>query len=200
MARKAGGVRFVATVVALDLLLLAVLRTSLDVDLEALAVSARWTARYAVVWFLGAFTASALVRRWPGPVTRWILERRRWIGVSFAITLYVHLGVLVEMAWRWPDEFLGAIPIPSLVVGGTTYAFVLAQALTSNDAAVRWLGAARWRRLHLIGSHLVWLALLLGTVPRALQAPPWWALTVAIGALVPLRIRTRSTRRDGRSA
>jgi len=63
---------------------------------EGARAAIRFTARTSMALFLLAFTASALYRFWPGRVTRWIRQNRRYLGVSFAGSLGVDaLAIMV---------------------------------------------------------------------------------------------------------
>ncbi|MFC4309935.1 hypothetical protein ACFPN2_12665 [Steroidobacter flavus] len=51
----------------------------------------RATARSSFALFALAATASAVYYFWPNPWTRWQLRNRRYLGVSFALSLAIHL-------------------------------------------------------------------------------------------------------------
>ncbi len=111
-----------------------------------------WTARISFTLFTLAFTASAMVRRWPNAFTHWCIANRRYLGLSFALAHIVHFGALSMMI-----VVTGTDPeLITLVFGGSAYVFVLLMALTSNDQSVQWLGA-NWSRLHTFGGYYVWI-------------------------------------------
>lgn len=120
-------------------------------NLDAALAAARWTARFSFTWFLLAWTASSVATLWPGGWRRSLLRRRRALGLSFAAAHFVHAGFFLTAIFA----FGVTRPLGLFIGGGTAYAFVLAMALTSNDAAVRWLGARRWRLLHTVGGAVV---------------------------------------------
>lgn len=113
--------------------------------------AASWTARWSFIWFLLAWSASSLAMLWPGGWRRQLLRRRRAAGVSFAAAHVVHAGFFTTAILVFGVER----PVPILVSGGLVYAVILAMAATSNDAALRRLGARRWKRLHTIGGWIV---------------------------------------------
>ena len=136
-------------------------------NLDAALDAARWTARFSFAWFLLAWTASSVATLWPGGWRRTLLRRRRALGLSFAAAHFVHAGFFLTAIF----EFGVTRPIGLFIGGGTAYAFVLAMALTSNDAAVRWLGARRWRLLHTVGGAVVMVVFVKSYFLRIPEAP-----------------------------
>ncbi len=65
---------------------------------EGVHVVIRATARTSFFLFLTAFTATALVKLWPGAMTKWIRANRRYIGVSFAVSHLLHAIAIVTLA------------------------------------------------------------------------------------------------------
>jgi hypothetical protein len=122
---------------------------------ESLRRAIRWTARTSLVLFLAAFLASALRHRRPGACTRWLVQNRRYVGLSFAWSHLLHLLAIVALA-RWAPQAFADVPGVTLVFGGGGFVVVALLAATSNDAAVAWLGQARWSRLHRAGLYYLW--------------------------------------------
>ena len=113
--------------------------------------AARYTARCSFLLFVPVFIASSWNRLWPSGLSRAVVRRRRALGLAFAAAHTVHLYALVtysRMAGNTPDAVTG-------IVGGGAYVAMFAMVATSNDAAVRWLGAS-WRRLHKVGIYWLW--------------------------------------------
>lgn len=136
-------------------------------NLDAALAAARWTARWSFVWFLMAWSASSVATLWPGGWRRTLLRRRRALGLSFAAAHFVHAGFFLTAIF----EFGVTRPLGLFLGGGTAYAFVLAMALTSNDAAVRWLGARRWRQLHTVGGWVVMIVFIKSYFLRVPEVP-----------------------------
>jgi DMSO/TMAO reductase YedYZ heme-binding membrane subunit len=144
------------------------------------------TAHAAFLLFWMAFTASAIRQLAPGSYGRWAMRNRRHIGLSFALVHGVHgLLVLSNLALTEASR-----PLPVLLVGGTAYAFLIAMTLTSTNAAVRRLGAKRWKRLHKMGSYYIWFIFMATTLPPA----PHNAWVGAMG-VVALALRITAHRR-----
>lgn len=157
----------------------------------------RYTARLAFLIFIVAFSAGALARLFPSDGTRWLRRNRRYIGLSFALAHFIHLGALTGF-------FISIGEAPDTVTilgGGLAYVFIGLMALTSNDWSMRKLGPAAWRWLHLIGSYYVWLIFMRSYLTRlASETPPEpkivFAATAALGfAALGLRIAAWAKRR-----
>jgi DMSO/TMAO reductase YedYZ heme-binding membrane subunit len=116
----------------------------------------RATARSSLLIFTFAFSASSLRRLWQSDATAWLLRNRRQIGVSFAVSHFIHLAAIVALVRGWPDSFWAETPTLTLVGGGTGYVFIAAMTATSFDRSAAWLGRRSWRRLHLTGSWVIW--------------------------------------------
>jgi len=85
---------------------------------ERLAALTAGTARMAFPLFWLAFTASAWQTLVGSGFTRWLVRRRRHIGLSFAVVHFLHLGALVAL-----HAERGEVPGPvTLAGGGTAYA------------------------------------------------------------------------------
>ena len=98
------------TALVVSAMVAAVLASHGAADLEAVRHALRLTARTSLALFLLAFAASSLRRLWPLPATAWLLRNRRHVGVSFAASHFIHLGLVAslvapfESVWRdaWP--------------------------------------------------------------------------------------------------
>lgn len=149
----------------------------------------RATARSSFLLFLLVFLASPLRAVWPSAATRWVVARRRHLGVSFAVSHTLHFAAILGLVVLGEARMSRAI----LLLGGVGYAFILAMAATSFDASAAWLGPERWRRLHATGLFYLWfvfLATFLGHARQSAVAAACAALLVAAAAL-RLRVRRR---------
>ena len=75
---------------------------------------------------------------------------RRMLGlfVFFYAVVHVVAYVWLDQSGQWGDILLDIPKRPFIWVGLLAWMLLLPLALTSFNAAIRWLGAARWRRLH----------------------------------------------------
>jgi methionine sulfoxide reductase heme-binding subunit len=154
----------------------------------------RSTAQTSFVLFSSAFGAAALCATWPGPLTRWMLRNRRYLGVSFAVSHVLHLIALVALALFLGDRF--KVNAATLVGGGIAYVFIAAMTATSFDRTAAWLGPRRWRRLHTTGAYYIWFIFFSSYAPRAV-ASLWYApfVLLLLGVLV-LRVVVLLRRRQ----
>ena len=155
-------------------------------DEQGLRALVRTTARVALVFFLAAYVASSLRRLWRVPATAWLLRNRRYVGLSFAVAHAAHAVAIGLLALLLGDAFRTE-PV-SLAGGGLGYLFTAALAATSSDRAVAWLGAARWRLLHRVGVHWLWLIFAVTEIPAALRSPVHFALAALVVAGAGTRI------------
>jgi methionine sulfoxide reductase heme-binding subunit len=154
----------------------------------------RATARTSLALFLAAFLASSLRRLWRHPLTAWLLRNRRQLGLSFAVSHAIHGAAIVALATRFPTSF-GTTNAVTRYGGGLGFVVVALLAATSNDAAVRRLGAARWRALHRVGVWYLFGIFALSYGP-AVFFDPWYApASAAIFAAAAIRFAAwRATR------
>ncbi len=189
---RSGGARVFA-LLAGALLLMAAAALAAEPGVEGVRLLIRLTARTSLVLFLAAFTASSAAARWPGPVTRWMRGRRRPLGLAFALSHAIHLAAIVAFARLDHPAYEVATRMTSLAAGGLAYAFIAAMAATSSDAAVAWLGARAWRRLHWLGAWFVWISFAVAFGKRVPQSPVYAAPL----ALLLLALAVRAWPRAG---
>ena len=147
------------------------------------------TGRCSLILFAIAFTSSSIESLWPSSLSRWTLRNRRWIGLSFASSHFIHFGLIISMTVFFPDPFVREQSMAQWVFGGLAYGFVLLMALTSTDQAQRWMGMKNWKRLHFVGSHWIWTLFLLTYIKHFKEGPHWFYLPFLVFtlALIPLR-------------
>jgi len=165
-------------------------------DVTGLRLVIRATARTSLVLFALAFSAAALAQLASSEATRWQRRNRRYLGVSFAVSHGVHLATLVALA-RIDNELFWALTTPAnIVLAGMAYLFIAAMTATSFDRTAAWLGAHRWRLLHLVGGWYIWLSFAVAVGKRMPQGPVYWAMmalviAVAVARLVAMSRRSR---------
>lgn len=176
---------------ALSLLALAAGLAAGTTQHESWHLAARWTARVGFPIFLLTYLASSLFRLSPAPWSRALVRDRRWWGLGFAASHTVHLVALVVAVSLDPEPRT----LASLVPGSLAYMFILAMALTSNNAAMRALGR-NWKRLHTTGIHVIWLIFTLAYAKR-IPVPETRAIGLAMTtlALLALLLRVLAYRR-----
>ncbi len=168
---------------------------TVDGSEESIRAVIRLTAQTSVTLFCAVFAASSLRAVWRNDFSRWLLRNRRYLGVTFAYSHFVHLLALIALAGV-SAEFVAGLSAVTLIFGGFAFVLIGAMAATSNDRAVAALGPVAWRRLHTFGVYYLWFLFLQSYLPRALtQAPGYWlptgALLAAIGLRAYVRLRPR---------
>jgi hypothetical protein len=167
---------------------------ALHADAEGLRQVIRATARTSLVLFALAFTASALAELAPGGFTRWQRRNRRYLGVSFAASHLIHLAALIGLAQVDVALFWTLTNPANIVLAGTAYLLLAAMAATSFDTTAAWLGARRWRLLHLIGGWYIWISFAVAVGKRLPQGSIYWAMMALILTIGILRLIAMSRR------
>ena len=147
------------------------------------------TGRSSLALFSIAFVASSVNRLWPSSLSQWMLQNRRWIGLSFASSHAIHLVLIIAMSFDFPDPFLSGQPAGKWLLGGIGYLFVALMAMTSSNAAQRWMGMKHWKRLHLIGSYWLWAQFFLTYVSHIKKGPADFYAPFLIFTMALLMIR-----------
>ena len=141
--------------------------------------------------FLLPFTASAMASLYPSAITRYVREHRRYLGIAFALAMFVHITCvmwLFRVSVEWPAG------LPVFVLGGAAYVLIAALFLTSFDRTTDWLGARRWRRLHVTGIWYIWTVFVLVMLLSLEYAPLVYGPLIA-AALIAAGLRWARRRR-----
>ena len=142
--------------------------------------------------FLIAGLCVTPLRRWAGLN---LIRFRRAIGLLAFFYILLHLLVWLFLDVQiWSQIWADILKRPYITIGMVGFALMVPLALTSNNWAVRSMGAAGWRRLHQLtyavgilgAAHFVMLS-------KGFQLEPFLYLS-AILALLALRIRWNRAR------
>jgi sulfoxide reductase heme-binding subunit YedZ len=166
---------------------------ALQPDVEGLRQIIRATARTSLVLFALAFTASALAELAPGGFTRWQRRNRRYLGVSFATSHFIHLAALIALGQVDAALFWTLTNPANIVLAGTAYVLLAAMTVTSFDTTAAWLGPRKWRLL-LIGGWYIWISFAVAVGKRLPQGPIYWAMMALVLAIAVLRLVAMSRR------
>jgi DMSO/TMAO reductase YedYZ heme-binding membrane subunit len=153
---------------------------------EGWELAARHTGRVSALWFLMVFAVGPLHRQWRSAPGRALLRERRGLGLAFAAAHTVHLGAIFGVL-----SHSEAPDLVALAGGGLAYLLMFAMAATSNDAALRWLGARTWRGLHATGVYYPWFIFFTSYLGNLVEASPGfeqWLLAAAFGGLFLWRV------------
>jgi hypothetical protein len=157
-------------------------------DVEGVRLAIRATARTSLVLFALAFTAGALSELVPSEATRWQRRNRRYLGVSFAVSHVIHLGAILILAVLDRELFWKLTNLTTIVLAGAAYLFIAAMTATSFDRTAAWLGARRWRLLHLIGGWYIWISFAVAVGKRVPLEPFYWPMAVLVLAIAVVRL------------
>lgn len=163
-------------------------------DIDGVRLAIRATARTSLVLFALAFTASALAELMPSGATRWQRRNRRYLGVSFAVSHFIHLGVILVFASLDRELFWKLTNVTTIVLAGTAYLFIAAMTVTSFDRTAAWLGPRNWRLLHLIGGWYIWISFAVAVGKRVPFDSFYWPVAVLVLAIAVVRLVAMSRR------
>lgn len=137
--------------IGLSILAMSALILALNPDTtQAVRSVIRATARTSFALFLLAFVASSLAALVPNDFTRGLMRERRYIGLSFAFSHFVHLLAIIAYGVLNPQFWPGRSALTN-APGTLGYVFIALLALTSFRFASRHISAAAWKRLHTAG-------------------------------------------------
>lgn len=169
-------------------------------QVDAIRLAIRVTARTSIVLFLLAFTASAAWHFWPGAFTGWQRRNRRYLGVSFAASHFIHLGTILYLGRVAPAELAALTNMITWVFGGLAYVFIAAMTATSFDRTAQLIGPRAWQILHTTGSYYVWFIFANSYIGRAITMPEYIAPALLVVLALGLRIAARLSRSRARPA
>jgi hypothetical protein len=195
--RSSGGNAIILAAGAGGLALAALCLALAGTGQQGTAIGLRATALLAFPFLVGAYAAPALAVLWPGELSKWLLLRRRPLGLAFSAVLAVHLVLIADLLSLPPSPpptVLGLAP------GFLTYLVLAAMVLASFSRIAKDIGPARARLLLRVGEHWVFavftLALFKGVFIRHYYA--WWLLPLMF-AMAVYAMRFRAWRREPQS-
>ena len=113
--------------------------------------------RFSVPWLYLAFSASAIAVLWPGPASRWLLQRRRIIGLCYAAGMAWQLLFILWLVVAHREWYLEMQYSPyALAEEIPGYFLLAAMTVTSFRAGRGRLSPAQWRTLHTVGIYFLW--------------------------------------------
>ena len=132
--------------------------------------------------------------------TGWTLlaRMRRMLGLFVFFYALVHFSAYVwlDQSGQWEDIALDIPKRPFILIGLLALLLLFSLALTSFNAAIRWMGAARWRSLHRAVYLIALLAILhffwMRSGKRNFDEVAVYA--AIIGVLLAWRVRRRFSR------
>lgn len=141
-----------------------------------------------------AFTASSLLRLWPGRVTRWLMSNRRTIGVAFAFAMGWHYLFVAYYLVSYGNP-VNPLDLGFDILGSC---FLVAMTLTSFQPFKRRLGPAHWRRLHTTGIYTLWFLPTFFYLEDFLRVRSMFGLAMFGALLAALAVRGLARARQSR--
>jgi methionine sulfoxide reductase heme-binding subunit len=131
-------------------------------------LASRYTARASFAVFLIVYSASSLLRLWPGAITKALVRYRRQWGLGFALAHTIHLGALAY----FNIIILNMPGLQALLGGGLAYGLMFVMAATSNNASMKAMGIW-WKRVHIAGIHWIWFIFTFSYFGRLFDPERW---------------------------
>ena len=147
----------------------------------------RWSARVSFVCFCLAFAANGLHQVAKNSLSFWVLMNRKHLGISFAISHYIHLIALGLLQYVFHPVFTLAVPT-SILAGGMAYFFLTLMFFTSFEKFASYLTKTQWKWLHIIGGSWIWIVFMSTYFKRALNEPLHWIYIVILLLVIGLRV------------
>jgi methionine sulfoxide reductase heme-binding subunit len=123
---------------------------------DGVELALRTTARVSFFWFLLAYLATPLHVLAEGQASRWLVRRRRSLGVIFGVSMTMHVAFILSLFRIHSPERPPMVTDADFWIGIPGLVLVALMTATSFDALKSALGPVRWKRLHRTGLHLVW--------------------------------------------
>ena len=123
-----------------------------------------------------------------------LIKFRRTFGLLAFTYVVLHLGVwvILDMSLLWGQMWADIWKRPYISIGMIGFVFLIPLAATSNNASVKRLGAASWRKLHKLAYPIAVLgAVHYIMVQKVWEIEPSVYLAVVLGLIV-LRRKTKT--------
>lgn len=143
--------------------------------------------------FLIAVLAVTPLRRFAGLN---LIKFRRALGLLTFFYIAVHLAIwlALDIQFFWSEIWADILKRPYITIGMTGFALMLPLAITSNNAAIKRMGPAKWKLLHQLtylaaiagALHYIWLV-------KGWQIEPLIYMAMILGLLAS-RIRLNRVR------
>ncbi|OUR71885.1 hypothetical protein A9Q78_08715 [Methylophaga sp. 41_12_T18] len=151
----------------------------------------RWAVRRSVdiafILFAFSFGASSLQLLTHSRLSKWLLQNRRYLGISFGISFLLHGSLIFLLARLYPEPLLTDLTDNVIYTGLIAFSLTFLMTISSNNAAVKLLGRNNWSRLHTIGGYYLLIMFSL-TFLSKLAELQFWPYIILTLCLISLRI------------
>ncbi len=155
---------------------------------ETISVLIRSTAQFSFLLFMLTFSTSSLYYFWKNRFTKWLLINRRYIGVPFAVSHYLHLLAILLMTFYNSFNVFEDRGLFATIGGGIGYAFITIMTITSFDSTRNLLSPKNWKRIHTVGSYFIWIIFAKSYLPEITNNPKAAIFSLILIAVILLRI------------
>ena len=145
----------VKVVVGLSLVFYLILWMTQGLSETSNRIAIRASAKISFFLFCIAFSASALHFFIKNAFSYWLRMNRKYWGISFAISHFIHLVFLGLLQYCFHPVF-NLAATTSLLAGGIAYLFIVLMFLTSFPTFAKYLSQQQWKWLHTIGGYWIW--------------------------------------------
>ena len=123
------------------------------------------------IWALQLLIATLLVTPLRNLFNLNLIKFRRAIGLLafFYVCLHLMTYLWLDQQWGWAAILKDITKRPYIIIGMLAFLGLVPLAITSNNASIRRLGAAGWKKLH----KLVYPVAILGAVHYLLLVKAW---------------------------
>jgi len=166
---------------------------------ETISVLIRSTAKFSFVLFIMAFSASSYYYFFKNFFTRWILANRRYLGVAFAVSHYLHLFTLLLMTFYISFNVFEDRGLFTTIGGAIGYAFITIMTITSFDRTKNLLNPKNWKLVHTIGGYYLWIIFAKSYLPNLLDDPIAALFSIlAVSALLLKLLKAIKSKKKGK--
>lgn len=162
-----------------------------DGSVDSVRAVLRFTARTSLILFCLAYGASALVKLRKGKWTLWLRRNRRYIGVSFGASHFLHALAIAAFAWLDPVLFGRVTSLGTFVSAGIAYLFIALMTATSFDVTARAIGPKAWNALHGYGSLYIAITFLVANGTRIPMNIGYAVPVALLAGVMVLRLMAR---------
>lgn len=126
-------------------------------DAAAVSHMISYSVRWAVPIIFLVTAISALQVLFPGPLPKWLLRNRKYIGMCFAVAMAWQGLFIFLMSTFFRDHYFAEIfYLRDELEGSTGYIFLTAMVVTSFRFGRKHLNAQQWKLLHKSGLYFLW--------------------------------------------
>jgi hypothetical protein len=124
---------------------------------EGVSPMIQLSVRCAVPLLYLTFAASAVQKLFPGPLGRWFLRNRKYLGLSFAAAMAWQGLFILWMVIIYSDYYINEVYVMRDAIEGVVgYLFLFAMTVTTFQPGRKLLRPKKWRLLHLSGIYFLW--------------------------------------------